>query len=243
MAWIEAAGHRHLARVLCLDKDGLLFDSDVFWNALREQREKELAQVLDTDGIAMWRSLSGVTPIAINRRGPFALAYPHDEAVIAASVLYAKTGLPWDQALDAAEMAFRRADEALDLRRALHPLPGFPDILHRAKAAGLAVAVVTSDDETRTERSLTIFGVRDLIDLVCTPASVGRGKPHPDMLHHVARTLRCSPADLAMVGDSLVDLEMASRAGAFGIAVPHPDDRKLFAGYVVVNRLDEIVIR
>lgn len=229
------------ANVLCLDKDGLLFDSIVFWNALWKKRVEQLSSLMGTDGISLWNSISGGEPL--DRSGPFALAYPRDEMVIAAAVIYKVTGEPWDECIRLAEEGFNQADRLLDLHSALKPMPGFPQVIHRAKSAGMKVAIVTSDDETRTDLSLRLYGIRELVDYICTPANVNRGKPYPDMLYKVAEVLNCRPCDLVMVGDSIVDVEMAKNAGAKGISIPDKSCIHVFKDYEIVESLEGIGFR
>ncbi len=243
MANVIVDGVIHPCRVLCLDKDGLLFDSIVFWSELLRCREEALKPLFGDDGVRLWRKLSGASPVAIDSGGPFALAQPRDEMTIAAAVIYAQMEWPWNQCLEYAEQAFHVADKALHLQTALKPLPGFPGILYRAKRAGLNVVIVTSDNRERTEDSLTVFGIRSLVDVIYTPVDVERGKPYPDLLLKVANDFRCRPDELIMVGDSLVDVEMARNAGALGIGIPSNQTRHLFTEFTVVQSLLEISIR
>ena len=230
-------------QVLCLDKDGLLFDSATFWQALWHQRECAIGHVLPAEGLSRLKPLLGVDSTGeIDGNGPLALAFPRDEVAIAAAVLYATTGTSWDAALRLMEQAFTSADASLNLHAALKPLPGFPEIIYRAKRAGIKVAIVTSDDEQRTKNSMELFAVYSMIDFICTPANVNRGKPYPDMLLHVAAHFGVHVNDLVMVGDSLVDVEMANNAGAVGIAVPPSERIRDFHAELVVPSLDDIHI-
>jgi phosphoglycolate phosphatase len=242
MGSIKVGSKRYTCKALCLDKDGLLFDSESFWMELLRAREQVLASVLDENSLTLWRSLSGVMSEGIDRQGPFALAHPRDEMVIAASVIYLFTRKSWDVCWKIACERFALADNSLDWKSALRPLPGFPHIIQEAKKAGVPVAIVTSDDAERTEYSLSLFGVRDQVDLICTPLEVGRGKPYPDMLLHVAERFGCSPSEIVMIGDSLVDVEMAKNAGSVGIGIPHKEARHLFNGYLTVNSLLDIEV-
>ena len=70
-----------------------------------------------------------------------------------------------------------------------------------------------------------------------------RGKPHPDMLEEVSRRLNIPTAQLVMVGDSYVDVEMARRAGSVGIGIPETETMRAQMeemGVIVVNSLDDI---
>jgi len=59
----------------------------------------------------------------------------------------------------------------------------------------------------------------------------------------VSRRLDIPAAQLVMVGDSYVDVEMARRAGAVGIGIPETETMRAQMeemGVIVVNSLDEI---
>ncbi|WDL95339.1 HAD family hydrolase [Alicyclobacillus sp. ALC3] len=241
MGIVRAAGREMQCEVLCLDKDGLMFERGVFWRTLWRARERALSDMASEVALQELRSLLGVSSeIEADANGPFALMSPGEEAVVVAALLYRDSGLPWDTALETAKQRLKQSDDDLDLRQALVPRPGFPDILHRAKAAGMKVAVVTADDESRARESLALFGVRDLVDLVCTPAQVKNSKPYPDMLRYVERELGVHAAKLVMVGDSLVDVQMAAAAGASGIGVPYPENLSRFDSHLTVDTLDDI---
>ena len=62
------------------------------------------------------------------------------------------------------------------------------------------------------------------------------------MLLHVAAHFGVHVNDLVMVGDSLVDVEMANNAGAVGIAVPPSERIRDFHAELVVPSLDDIYI-
>lgn len=243
MGIVQAAGQEVRCQVLCLDKDGLMFERDVFWRALWRAREQVISGLVSSEGLQVLRSLMGVSREGdVDPNGAFAMASAGEEAVIIAAVLCKHCALTWDTALETAKQCLKVSDKELDLRTALIPRPGFPDILKRAKAAGMKVAVVTADDEQRAIDSLEMFGIVELIDLVCTPAEVKNSKPHPDMLKYVERELGVDIAELVMVGDSLVDVEMAVAAGAIGIGVPYPDSAQRFEGRTIVSTLDDIVL-
>ena len=227
--------------VLCLDKDGLLFDRYVFWEKLWLEREKALSRSLGVVGLAELRGLMGVSDDhQVDPNGPLALAHPADEVCVTAAVLYRQKKVTWPEALQLASAAFKTADSRLDLQRVLRPRRGFPGILYRAKEAGMQVAIVTSDDHERTLASLHFFGVDSLVDFVCTPALVKRGKPQPDMLYYVANHFQVDVDRLVMIGDSLVDVQMARQAGAPGIAIPYPENEGEFTDYLTVASLADL---
>ena len=59
----------------------------------------------------------------------------------------------------------------------------------------------------------------------------------------VSRRLNIPTAQLVMVGDSYVDVEMARRAGSVGIGIPETETMRAQMeemGVIVVNSLDDI---
>jgi phosphoglycolate phosphatase len=94
------------------------------------------------------------------------------------------------------------------------PLADLPRLFAALRARGLRIAVATSDDHEPTTRTLEGLGIADLVDvLVGADDGVAR-KPAPDMVLRAATAVDVPPANTAVVGDSLADLEMGRAAGA-----------------------------
>ena len=59
------------------------------------------------------------------------------------------------------------------------------------------------------------MGWEGAVDLALSPADAGRGRPWPDMILTAVLRLRVDDvAEVAVVGDTVSDLEAGSRAGA-----------------------------
>ncbi len=96
----------------------------------------------------------------------------------------------------------------------VHPLADLAGLFDRLHAAGIAVAIATSDDRDATERTLAALGLAEAIDaMVCAGDDVPL-KPEPDMVLSLCATLDVLPARTAVVGDAPADLRMARAAGA-----------------------------
>ena len=83
------------------------------------------------------------------------------------------------------------------------------------KKAGINIAVATSKNRERTQSILkNIFAEIDF-DYIATPDDVkpGRGKPHPDQLHHCALATGIDPWNSVYFVDMEVDKEASQRAG------------------------------
>ena len=231
------------------DKDGLLFESKQFWIALAEERMEKLRRLGSEELVKVWarafgvKTGDGVLVEDVDATGILAVASPAEEITATAALMVQVLQLRWTEARDHANEVFLAADEELSLSKALKPRPGFPRIMERLRACGIPYGVATSDTAERTVDSFRLFDDPDALSFIVCPKDVKRGKPNPDMLEEVSRRLDIPAAQLVMVGDSYVDVEMARRAGAVGIGIPETETMRAQMeemGVIVVNSLDEI---
>jgi len=98
------------------------------------------------------------------------------------------------------------------------PYPGIDDALARLASRGLALAVLSNKPDEPTRRLVdTVFPGR--FAEICGQRDGVPKKPDPTALFAVAARLGVRASELAMVGDSAIDVETAKRAGAFAIGV------------------------
>lgn len=93
-------------------------------------------------------------------------------------------------------------------------------------AAGLRLAVATTDDAAPTHETLENLGIAHHIEMVVAADGGGPTKPHPAVLLLIAGRFGTSADRLLMVGDSRRDAETARAAGAAGFVLVsrgHPD--------------------
>lgn len=116
----------------------------------------------------------------------------------------------------------------------VEPMPGAPEAVARARAAGLRVGVVTN--QSGVGRGLLTAADVDRVDAAvdrcCGPFDVwavcphapGAGcpcrKPAPGLVLAAAARLGLPPAQVAVVGDIGSDVAAAVAAGAFPVLVP-----------------------
>ncbi len=81
------------------------------------------------------------------------------------------------------------------------------------------LAVVTTRGREDAEVFLTQHDLRDVFQLVVTREETWRLKPHPAPILFAAEELGVAVHRCAMVGDTVVDVKSARRAGAVAIAV------------------------
>ncbi|MFB0629850.1 HAD family hydrolase [Streptomyces sp. AB3(2024)] len=99
-------------------------------------------------------------------------------------------------------------------------LPGVPEALERARAAGLRLAVASSSDGDWVRRWLRHYGLGRHFDAVVTGDDVTRRKPDPEAYLTAAAALGADPGRCLAVEDSLTGVAAARAAGMTVVAVP-----------------------
>lgn len=106
---------------------------------------------------------------------------------------------------------------------------GVPEMLQDLRAGGHLLAVATGKSRVGLNRALNEVGLVSQFDATrCADETFS--KPHPAMLHELARELGQDLRRTVMIGDTTHDLQMAENAGAAAIAVTygaHPGDALL----------------
>lgn len=232
------------AGLVVLDKDGTLIDFEM-WNILAAVWVDRLVE--GWGGEALREELGRNLGYDYEKRysdpqGPMAIATTAQVMAIAAGTLY-RHGMPWAQAEERAQTAFETKD-IIPLSSLIRPAGDLRALFRSLRAAGVPVAVVTTDHRRDTEEALQILGIADMVDyLLCGDDGVPP-KPAPDMLLATCRQMGVEPGRTAVVGDTLGDLIMAERAGA-GLRVgvlTGAGTREILAPYadVVIESVDDI---
>ncbi len=194
---------------LVFDKDGTLFDFAATWGAFGRIALEQLA-----DGDAQRASeLGKAIGFDIEQE-----VYEPDSIVIAGTVDEVagalKPHLP--------EVSHEQLIETLNRASAeAQQIPAVPlaPFLEKLREAGLKLGVATNDAELPALQHLHSVGVRDHFDFVAGYDSGHGYKPGPGQLLAFAQQVEVEPARIAMVGDSLHDLEAGRAAGMVTIGV------------------------
>jgi len=97
-------------------------------------------------------------------------------------------------------------------------LPGGKEALAKLHASGYRMGVATNDSTSGAEKTLLTLGVAQMFDAAYGYDAVASPKPAPDTVYAFSDLTGLRPSEIAVVGDSRHDLEMA-RAGGAGLAV------------------------
>ncbi|MDB5324319.1 MAG: HAD-superfamily hydrolase, subfamily variant 3 [Phycisphaerales bacterium] len=105
--------------------------------------------------------------------------------------------------------------------RGFRPFPRALDLLTTARQRGLKVVLATSSQKKQLATLQEYSGV-DLeaaCDILVTADDAEESKPAPDIIVAAVRKAKLSPAQCAMVGDTLYDMKSAKHAGVIGLGV------------------------
>lgn len=250
-------GHLYEIGLFVFDKDGLMFESKQFWIELAQARVRAIQQnypQISEQVIGEWMSFVGASwttehnfleITGMDPMGILAVAPVPEEIISSAAYFADHLHMHWVEAREMTRDIFAKGDELFDLAAALRPRTGFPEILRRLRQAGIPYGVATSDTKERVQKSLDLYDSYKELKFTVTLDDVEKGKPNPDMLYLIQKMTGIPMNQIAMVGDSYVDVAMAKSAGAIGIGIPEQESmRNQMHGIAneIVASLDEIQI-
>lgn len=100
--------------------------------------------------------------------------------------------------------------------------PGVGDTLRELAARGYWLGIVTGKSRSGLLRVLAQFGLADLFYVLRT-ADCCPSKPHPAMVLESMQELGVDRARTAVIGDAVVDMQMARAAGVDALGICHGD--------------------
>lgn len=192
---------------ILFDKDGTLLDFEATWKPIN----REVARVAAGGDEALARRLMALAGHC-----------PESDVLTPGSPLVAGTAedvaRAWLPLLPGADLEplTRLIDRVFTEAGAqsMAPVGDLPTTLGRLHRRGLRLGLATSDNAASAHMALQRFAVDHLFDFVCGWDSGHGGKPGPGMVQAFCRAAGLSPDRVAVVGDSVHDLEMGAAAGA-----------------------------
>lgn len=196
-------------KAVLFDKDGTLIDFRATWLPAYEGIVRELFGEAATHRLLR---AGGYDP-ETGHLDPTSVLAAGTNGQIAA--LWAGCVGRTDVAALAAEVNLRFMRHA---ESSMVPVTDLPALFGRLRQRGLRLGVATNDSGIALTAQLRRLAIEGLIDFSCGYDSGHGAKPGPGMVQAFARGLGLPTAAVAVVGDSLHDLEMARAAGA-GLAI------------------------
>lgn len=114
------------------------------------------------------------------------------------------------------EACYRRLYRVMPVSYAL--FPGVRETLRHLRARGYWLGVVTGKSLAGLERTLERFGLGEYF-LVRRTADQCPSKPHPAMVAECMAEMGVKKSQTTVVGDALLDMQLAQSAGVRGIGV------------------------
>jgi phosphoglycolate phosphatase len=205
------------------DKDGTLVDFHETWGPTTHA----VIHALAGGDPELMRAQAEILHFSLDARR----FLPTSPLIAGSSASY---GRMWGEALGRTDFADLKREidhlTAVESLKALTPIGAPALALGALKAMGLRLGVATNDSEASARRQVAALGLDEAIEFVAGYDSGHGGKPEPGMVLAFARHLGVAPSAIAMVGDSLHDLDAARAAGAVAVAVlSGPADRETLA--------------
>lgn len=114
---------------------------------------------------------------------------------------------------DVAE-AIRHAYRAVEEKKLIRPIAGVDEAIAELHRQGYRLAVVTTDDTQKAATHLRLMELDPYFEVVLGCDRVARCKPAPDLALEACRLLGVQPGEVAVIGDTAADMQMARSAGA-----------------------------
>ncbi|QOZ71076.1 HAD family hydrolase [Bradyrhizobium arachidis] len=93
----------------------------------------------------------------------------------------------------------------------VQPFSAVPNLLQRAREAGLRVATASSAKKDELQKYLDIAGIAKLVDVSVSSEDVDESKPEPDVFEAVLKKLAIDGGSAIAIGDSPYDAQAASK--------------------------------
>jgi len=189
-------------RGILFDKDGTLFDFHQTWVVWFDLVISELS--------------GGDAALKLKLAESCGFDLP-EQRFVAGSLIVIATAQEVNNALMACLPAISEAEIDAVARKHLANLPHFPvcdlrPLLELLRTRGFILGLATNDYVEGAEVQLQEAGVRDLFDFICGYDSGFGAKPGPGMIKGFCAKTGLRPAEVAVVGDSVHDLEAGQAA-------------------------------
>lgn len=194
-------------RAILFDKDGTVIDFNHTWHPLFLDLMAELTKRggLDSQTKAELSAALGADEKAyantsVFGTGTFAEIHHHIIQFIP------------DLSFDELKGMFRHIFENHDMDA--KPIGNAEETLALLRQRGYILGIATADRHSNALVTLEKAGLLSSFDFIGGEDSVEKGKPYPDLMKLFCKQYELTPSQVAMVGDTMRDIEFAKNSGA-----------------------------
>jgi HAD superfamily hydrolase (TIGR01509 family) len=188
---VESKRRSKLAKVVVLDVDGTLMDTNYLHTEAWAQAFEEVGQ--------------RVPRVQIHKQ------------IGKGSTLLIKEFVEDEETVERIEEL--HSELYAELQKHGHPLPGAKDMISSLRERGYEVWFVTSAKDEELEHHMSELESEGVISGVVNSSAVDNPKPAPDIFELALKRAGASPDETVAVGDAIWDVEAADGAGIRTVAV------------------------
>ena len=211
--------------LVIFDKDGTLIDVHHYWCGMIELRAKKLSQ--DYIGVSLQKDVEqelmlnmgiDLTTRKMKTSGPVGIKPREFIVQIAHQTMH-----KYNQEITVSQVSstFNLIDEYSKehLNTLVKLLPGVEQLLITLKQKKIKIAIATTDLTQRAKLAMDGVGLKHYFDDIAGADLVKNAKPSPDLVHYLCDKMSVDTRKTVVIGDSIVDLEMAVSANVKFIGV------------------------
>jgi phosphoglycolate phosphatase len=205
------------------DKDGTLIDIHHYWCSMIKIRAEFLLKEFKLSSRELYFNLIDAMGIDVesNKMKPTGPVGLKSRSFIIETTFncFLKSGVKCT--LEQVSDVFKRVDEYSKeiIKDLIKPLPGVKNLLYNLKENGIPIAIATTDLSERAKLAIECLEIEDVFSVIAGGNTVEHAKPAPDLVNYICKELAIKEERAVVVGDSIVDLEMAKNAGSRFIGV------------------------
>ena len=212
---------------IILDKDGTLFRYGEVWGpVLSKAIEKGLSKAKLPDEKREECLADFYRVVGVDKDGntyPDGIIFRHDRLLRAtARILHITIRYrmnPW-RVWKAVKGILNHEDFGIRERLDSLDFPGVRETIRTLHDSGYILGIVTTDTEESTSLFLSRMGIAEYISFIRTKNKKTHQKPNPEAIKEFCREYGFSSNEVAVVGDTIVDMEFAHQGKAgYAIAV------------------------
>ncbi|MCT4638567.1 MAG: HAD family hydrolase [Bacteroidales bacterium] len=200
------------------DKDGTLIDIHHYWGSMIKLRAKLIinslysawnediyCEVVSSMGLGSDEKLKPEGPVGIKPR-------EYIENTVYNVLLKYEPSVTLDFVKDCFKQVDQQSEESIS--ELIRALPNSVSLLKDLKSCGYKIALATTDISERAVIAMNQIGVHEIFDVILGGNNVTNKKPNPEMINRICDHFGYTADRILMVGDSIVDQQMAENANA-----------------------------